>query len=753
MMKCRVIKVVPRKSEIFMWVRCEDKSKRCIHITDFRPYFYVPSLLGEYKALDGETVEKVYAEEPGQVPELRQKYDKHYEADVPYVQRFMIDTEIKSGVEYTSSHSWKDLKPTEFSGVDIRVWFLDIEVLADKMPSPENPIFPIPVLTIYDSWENKYITWSYHKIFRKRVKLIKTRYKGEELKWEIHTFPDEEGMMMDFLYHYAMTKPDVVVGWNVAFDRDYLRSRAHKLNLEFNINHTCFLDLLEGYKQLGPRQRSYRLKYVTVAEGLETPEEATTAEQHLRIWYDNPLPLLKYNMLDVWRIRKIDEIYKIVDYFWTLKEVVGLPDIEDTYYTSTLVDVMLLREAKREGIVLPSKTKGKKGYYKGAIVLDPVPGIHEGVAVLDMSRYYPSLIISFNISPEAKWKPYDKEVWLFRQDKEGLLPKMCRKLLDLREKFEEEMKKYSGDSKEYQTLNLKSAAIKAVTNAIYGYMAKSRGGNSRVYDPSIAGTITALGRRGILYAIKKSREWGYLPIYGDTDSIFIKVPFEEAQELADKLTEEVRKYFKETYGLKKEPVLKLKFEKYYRRIFFKPHTKKRYAGWLVWKKGKEVDKLDVTGFEAIRTDTAPFTAEAEERLFDLILRQGANYRKIREFLVQIQKEMKERSLDEIALYKGLSKPLDQYSSRAPHVRAAIYSNAHLGTNFGVGDKVKYVWVKRVYGLPQTDVLAFEDPSQVEGKIEINWSKQAESILSPIYDILRAMGFNVSSRKVSSRLWW
>ncbi len=753
-MKCRVIKVVPRKSDIYVWCRCEDRSKRCIHVYDFKPYFYVPSLLGDYVGIDGERLERVYADEPGQVPELRQKYEKHYEADVPYVQRFMIDSGITSGLEYPGKEaSWKSLKPVEATDVPVLVWYLDIEVLADKMPSPERPLYPVPVITVYDSWENTFITWFYHSKAVKADRTFRVSVSGETITWRVKSFRNEEDMLMDFVFHYSRVKPDVVAGWNIAFDRDYLRARLKHYDFDLNTNHTCFLDMLEGYKTLGPRRRSYRLKYVTVEEGIESPEEAQTAEKFLSEYRENPIPLIKYNMRDVWRLIKIDKIYNIIDYFWTLKEVVGLPDIEDVYFTSTLVDVMLLRQAKEEGIVLPSKSKGQKAHYRGAIVLEPVPGIHENVAVFDMSRYYPSLIISFNISPETKWKPYDNEVWLFRQDREGLLPKMCRKLLGLREEIEAKMLEVPADSKEYLALSLKSSAVKAVTNAIYGYMAKRRGGNSRVYDPQIAGTITALGRRGILFIVKKAKEMGYQPLYGDTDSVFIKVPFEKAEELANILTREVRRYFKETYNLREEPVLKLKFEKYYRRIFFKPKTKKRYAGWLVWKKGKEVDELDIAGFEAVRTDVPPFTAEAQRRLFSLILREGLNKSKIHDFLRELQEEVRKKPLDEIALYEGLSKPLDEYKSNSPHVRAALYSNMYLGTNFGVGSKVKYVWVKSVKGLPATDVVAFEEPSQIEGKVEIDWSRQYQALISPILDILKSAGFTISSRVVSSRVWW
>ena len=768
-MKCRLVRTTRGQCrEIHLYLRCEDKTKRHVVVNGFSPYFYAPSKLGLYHAIDGEIVERIEAECPQDVPKLRENFPKHYEADIPYARRFLIDTGIRDCVEINSfgQISVEQIMPVSCQGIDLLTWFLDIEVLAEKLPDPNNPKDPVIMITIYDSWRDKYVTFFWHPSISKPVtRKGKTiiRACGEEkekVSWELRAFHNEQYMLMDFLAEWDQYRPDIVAGWNIGFDVDYLVARLKEYDMELNRSGTIVFDLLEAYKKLGPRQRSYALKEVTVAEGLECREDIVTALDLMSGWEQSPRDFLLYNMRDVWRIVKLNEIHKLIDFYISIKDVVGLEDIYRhmktgvyaPYPTLVLVDTVLLRKARQKGIVLPSSGQGERESYKGAVVLEPPGGLWENVAVFDMSRYYPSLIISFNISPETKKKLVDpvNRIWKFKEEPEGIIPSAVKELLEVRERLEQQLQQYEPGTPEYQDIENKIMAVKGIVNSFYGVMANPY---FRLFDVDVAATITGLAREGILYVVRRANELGYKALYGDTDSLFIQVPFEQAEELSEQLTNDLRRYFMEKYGLKKEPVLKLKFEKYYRRIFFKPKTKKRYAGLLVWKKGQKVEppKLDVTGFEAVRTDTAPFTAYAQQKLFETIL-QGKPKKEIIELLARLDREARTRPLSDIALYEGLSKDPQEYRTKSVHVRAALYSNMYLGTSFGKGSKIRYVYVKRVKctGLAPTDVVAFD--SDTEEKVarcfEIDWKKQIDKILySPLQDILKSVGINVSNRVV------
>jgi len=280
-------------------------------------------------------------------------------------------------------------------------------------------------------------------------------------------------------------------------------------------------------------------------------------------------------------------------------------------------------------------------------------------------------------------------------------------------------------------------AIKYLVNAVYGVTAYP---GFRLFDVDIASCVTALGREGIMVASKIAEKYGYKAVYGDTDSIFIKVPFDKAEELLNKLNEEINLHFVKKYNVRNTKI-RLKFEKYFKRIFFKG-VKKRYAGYVIWEKGKEVDYIDVKGFELVRRDTPKFIANVQKEVFDLVLRSRVVRSKLLEYLRDKVKRFREASLEDIAIPKGISKPLDSYIAKAPHIRGALLANLYLGTNFGQGSRVKMLWVKYVEGLPKTDVICFEDEQQLANrKVEVDWNKLYQYLRSEVEDVLKL--YNIS----------
>jgi len=51
---------------------------------------------------------------------------------------------------------------------------------------------------------------------------------------------------------------------------------------------------------------------------------------------------------------------------------------------------------------MPSVNRDRTKDIKGAIVFDTIAGIHDQVAIMDVSGMYPALIRTFNISPDTK---------------------------------------------------------------------------------------------------------------------------------------------------------------------------------------------------------------------------------------------------------------------------------------------------------------------------------------------------------------
>lgn len=733
-MKGVIVHAYRQGNDIILFIRTKE-GKRKIKVTGFHPYFYAPSEKGNYKSIFWEKVKKIYASSPDKVPKLREKYFKHFEADIPYVRRFLIDKGIYACVEIPDKSviNVSEITPTECNILP-RIGILDIEVKGDKLPSHENPIGEVIAFTFYDSYKDNYVSVVLDKQRKKYVK-DKTLY--------IHV-TTENDLFFIFSLLLSRINPDIITGWNIKFDIDYLVARAKELDFPISLDGIEIFDYLEAYRSTF-KLKDYRLKVVAISEGIRKREEVIMFNEALEHYENGNIErFIQYNWDDVDIVKQLEDKHRLIlGFYWELKTSVGLESLNKALHNSVLIDTIALRIAKQNNYVLPSISEHRKVGYKGAIVLNPPNGVIENVAVYDMSRYYPSIIISFNISPETKNTEGNgvkvsvngKEIY-YSQDRVGLLPQICKKFLEERNKLEEQLAKLTPGTEEYNKLSMKRNVVKYLVNAVYGVMAYE---GFRLFDPDIAGTITSLGREGIMATVKIAEEMGYKAVYGDTDSIMVQVPFKEAENLVKKLNEEINKYFVDKYNVKNLRI-RLKFEKYYKRMFFKG-VKKRYAGYVIWA-GKDADYIDIKGFETVRRDTSEFISKLQRDLFELVLKHNTTREDVIKYLRQKLKEYKESSIDEIAIPKAITKPFEQYKNKPPHVRGALLANLFLGTNFQPGSRVKMLWVKHVEGVPKTSVICFDDPSRLKGrKLVVDWDKMFDIFRSEVESVLELYGIS------------
>ncbi|MEM4447711.1 MAG: DNA polymerase domain-containing protein [Candidatus Jordarchaeales archaeon] len=319
-----------------------------------------------------------------------------------------------------------------------------------------------------------------------------------------------------------------------------------------------------------------------------------------------------------------------------------------------------------------------------------------------------------------------------------IIPQVCEAFLTERQKYDDQLLKLEAGTEEYENIKAKRDVMKFLTNAVYGYLAY-RG--SRMFDVDVASTVTALAREGIMKVLEFFEQLGYRPLYCDTDSVFVQMPFDKATAVVSQVNKMLEKYLTEKYGIKKCNI-KLKFEKYSSKVLFLG-VKKRYAMKVVWE-GSECNYVKVVGFEAKRTDQSEFTRKLQNDVLNMLL-NGQSLHEIVSYVRESVKGYRERSLDEISIPKGIDKPLHEYKSKPPHVKGALLANAYLGARFGVGSKVKMLYVKHVPGLPRTDVICFETPKQLPEGVEVDWDRMIEvSVKQKLEDILEAVGIGWSN---------
>ncbi|MFX0010545.1 MAG: DNA polymerase domain-containing protein, partial [Candidatus Hermodarchaeota archaeon] len=196
-----------------------------------------------------------------------------------------------------------------------------------------------------------------------------------------------------------------------------------------------------------------------------------------------------------------------------------------------------ISEAKKGGALM-SKFNDEK--FQGAYVIDPVPGIHYDVVVMDFSSLYPSIIKEFNLSYETVLCPHkDDEDNLIKgtpyhicTHKMGIFAYTVGFFRDTRVKY---FKPKSSDKtltqKQRSYYHTIQQALKVFINASYGVFGSQ---NFPLFCLPVAESTTGIGQYSIKQTIKKAEELGVTVLYGDTDSVFLLNPsYSQMKEISD----------------------------------------------------------------------------------------------------------------------------------------------------------------------------------------------------------------------------
>jgi DNA polymerase I len=721
---------------ILLIARDKEGNRRVVRINDYYPYLYVPAdeevsvpcravEQVNFRSIDGRLVKKVVFNSPKDLKKYREKFSVTYEGNIHYVRRFCIDRGIRGYFKV----------PMEKGA---RLVTLPYEYVKGA-----NPDFEIPMKIAYMDLERDYkteeiISASLALRHDKKVKYyllgprVDSFFSYAHNDWVRVTSiatRDEGELLSKLVDIMAREEIDILTGWGIRkFDYKWLyeRCKANRVKLErvspiarispTEIGGIQLFDLLSGTRKLKGELRSYKLvRVVKELLGIELPHY-----NYKEIAELPPSKLGVYNLLHADACLAIDQNLGILTYFQNLADLAGVT-LEEAMINSIVVDSMLFYY-KPEGVVLPTYSDKEPEEVEGAIVFEPKPGLWENVAVVDIGKTYPSIIIAYNIGGEVLARP-------------------LRELIKLREEYED------------KGLKDKIAPLKTVINSFYGVLGTT---GFRLYDPKLQGMITSIAR-DLLGVVKVVAERiGYPVLYGDTDSVMIKIPRldpEEVTPLIEEANEEFDKYCEKTGG--KTGIIRIKLEKLYSK-FLLSRRKKRYAGLVVWE-GDWVNppRLEIKGFEVKRSDSAEVTLRAEETVFRMLL-DGVDPRKYLTTLISQIEEGKVSPI-EVAFPSRLVKKPEEYKVQSIHVKAVNYSNRYLGTDFTHGDRFYYLHVKKMpNGYPPTEVIAIDEDTELPRGIEIDWKRHAEkAIVDKLMPVFEDLGLDISyltkQNKISSYL--
>ncbi len=691
--------------------------KSVVALCQYQPYFYVlPSdvrkaekeikeLVGE-KILRTEIVEKilerekkkfikVYCKLPQDTQKIRdivKKLEKRrggsgsvveeYEYAINFYRRFLMDNRLNAWIEVEG-----DVVNEPYSA-DLVIRCKQVKNLKGK-DLPKLNILAFDIETFEENGERKIAMIS---LYGENFKKVLTYKKAKYPEW-VECLKDEKEILKRFVEIVNQLDPDVIVTFNGdGFDFPVVMKRAEKLKIALNIGRDgsepkfsrrarissariggrVHVDIFVFINNiLSPSLDTEVLTLDAVsAELLGDHKIEMKYEEILEAWYKSKdlSKLAEYNLKDSELTFKLAEL--LLPQILEIAGFIGQTLFDTSRMTYSQIDEWYLsRRAVEENRIIPNQPKWEEIQrrraftYTGGYVKEPIAGIHENIAVIDFRSLYPSIIATFNISPEMldgpckkKEKVPGKNYW-FCQDQKGFVSKILEELIERRAKIKKELRRSTGSKR--AELDREQHVLKIIANSIYGYYAFP---GSKWYCKECAEASAAFGRHFIKFAIEEAEKNGFIVIYSDTDSCFLK-----AEGNIKKETETFLKYINN----KLPGLLELDLQGFYKRGIFIPKgtapgtAKKRYA--LIDEKGN----LLVRGLETVRRDWCNLAKDVQRKVLEFVLHDN-NVEKAIDYVRKVVERIKRKeiSLKELVIHEQLTKPLEEYKQIGPHVVAA-----------------------------------------------------------------------------------
>ena len=645
------------------------------------------------------------------------------ETDINFVTRYIIDKNVKPlewvHVEGRELNQYievpfdvdtdivvmaDEIKPTQEHELKLNFLAFDIESTEFEIGKGE-----IVMISLADHNFHKVLTWKKYSNAPEEVEFVK----------------DEAELIEKFMKIIHERKPDFLVGYfSDGFDLPYLRARAEqnhikldlgldKSNLSFSrgimpsakITGRVHIDLYRFVNNIF----AYTLQSPTISlndvakeligeEKLEIDLGHITKElrsTHGKIKDAEMRRFSLYNLQDAVLTSKL--FLKLWNNLAELTKVVSEPlfEVSRARY-AYLVENNILHNLKRFNEIAASRPLGEeigerreREKYIGAFVKEPRPDVYEKVAVFDFRSFWPSIIVSFNISmptllekkesggyetPEFEFDGKKRKFYFQKQ--EGFIPRILKELLEKRKETKAEFKRNPSP-----VLEAKDYALKTLANATYGYFGFF---GARYYSPECGASITAISRYYIHKTIDEIEKFGFEVIYSDTDSVMFALG-NKTEKDAKEILEKINKTLPGT--------MELELENFYVRGIFvmtkkgKTGAKKKYA--LLAKDGN----IKIRGFEAVRRDRCDLAKETQDVVLKKVLEEGKADNALA-YVIKILKEVREKKapIEKLIIRTKLKKAIESYETRGPHVVVAE-KMLEQGLPVKAGSLIEYVIAK------------------------------------------------------------
>lgn len=598
-----------------------------------------------------------------------------FEYDIQFDFRYIIDKQIYCLKHYEiNDKNGLQFKELKDETTELKKIAFDLETIKGLDAKKE----PIVLLSLYSS------NPKYEKVIGYKdcpnAKDYYTQVKGEK------------ELLQEFLSSIKKFNPDIIYTYNGDnFDFPFIKERCKKHDLlvefnnifnssvskgnsqEFDLQNIQHIDVYKVVRSLSMKGSLdlFKLDLDTVYNHLFGKHKADVKYHEMEKYYNSPelfAKFIEYNLIDSVACCEIGNNF--LEQFIALSKLTGktLQDITRTS-SSSIVESLIMHNAARENKIIPAIPVGatidsrENKRFVGAFVKEPTLGLHENLAVVDFQSLYPSVIITYNISPETIGEK-TKNVFInekgdiFSKDISAIIPNMLHEVFEQRIATKKAMKSYPKDSLEYKTLYAHQWSFKTVLNSTYGYMGYAR---ARWYNFECGQAIASQSRQHTMKIISEAEKDGLEVIYGDTDSCFLKY----------KNNKNEIEYFLDKINKDLPGVMKLSLDGFYKRGIF---VQKKGSEEVAKKKYALIDdhnNMKIVGFEYVRHDWSMLAKTTQKTVLELLLKDKA-IENAKTFVQNIIKQTEDHKLpnDQFVMYTQIRKDLNNYSSVGPAVSAA-----------------------------------------------------------------------------------
>ncbi len=680
------------------------------------------------------------------------KVPRAWEANIRYRNCFVYDREIVAGMFYrieqgslipvppvidenvidelrtvlgASEHTEAFIKtyaPLFFTEVPhIRRIAIDIEVytpVLNKVPSAEDAEYPVIAIGLSDNEGLQKCL-----ILRRNDVPMGERPADMSSEVVITPFDNERDMLLE-AFKIIDQYPVVLTFVGDSFDMKYLYHRASKVGVD--LKRQCPIHLgkdvallhkgihIDLYKFLkNPSIRTYALygayemtNLDSIAKGLLGVGKLPIRDEISRLsvyelahycWHDANITLQITTY-------KNELLFRLIVLFMRISRL-SMEDVTRQGISAWIQSLFRQEHRSRKALIprqvdietaksaeAHTEAINREKRFKGAIVIDPIAGVHFDTTVLDFASLYPTIMKRHNISYETVDCPHeecrhakDNRVpetghWICKKNR-GMISQTIGLFRDIRVAwFKAKSKDKSLDSRTREWYSVVERALKVFVNASYGVTGAA---HFELFCMPAAESVTAFGRDAIMRTKRKAESLGVRVLYGDTDSVFLDSPTPQQEEAIIRWSQE-------------ELGIELEVDKRYKYVALSDR-KKNYIG--VYPAGQ----VEVKGLSGKKRNTPLFAQNAFREMLSVLGRvdspQGFEAAKdeIRRIINHVIDRLENRAepytLEELAFRVQLTKNPDEYGQTVPqHVRAARMLKEK-GYDVSAGNLVEFIKTK------------------------------------------------------------